>query len=79
MAKITTEQVIDKDIWAGTKESTEQLITLVDKLEAQLKGFAEVSKKALGGTSKSSSFDDLKKQNSEIDKLNKAFKDKLKF
>jgi hypothetical protein len=76
--KIKEEDIVDGDLWAKTKSSTEALIKLVTDLENQLKGFAEVSKKALGGASKTSNFDDLKKSNAEIDKLNKAFKDKLK-
>ena len=76
--KIKESDIVQGDLWEKTKASTEALMKLVTELENQLKGFAEVSQKALGGTSKKTNFENLKKENSEIDKLNKAFKDKLK-
>ncbi len=76
--KIKESDIVEGNIWESTTNNTKALIKLVTELENQLKGFAEVSKKALGGASKASSFEDLKKANAEIDKLNKAFEDRLK-
>ena len=75
--KITPDQVIEKNLWQNTIESTKLLIEVVDKLDVSLKKVATDSKAALKGNS-TQDFAGLKGADEEVKKVNKAFEDKIK-
>ena len=74
--KIKEEDIVEGDIWQGTKKSTTALISLVDNLTKKLSIVAKDTQKSLKSAD-TRDFEGLKKTNAEIDKLNKAFKQKL--
>ena len=75
--KITPDQVIEKNLWQNTIDSTKLLIEVVDKLDVSLKKVATDSKAALKGNS-TQDFAGLKGADEEVKKVNKAFEDKIK-
>jgi len=75
--KITQDQVVEKNLWQNTIDSTKLLIEVVDKLDASLKKVATDSKAALNSNSKQD-FSGLKGADEEVKKVNRAFEDKIK-
>ena len=77
MAKITQEEVVEKDLWKNTIDSTKALITQVGLLETALSKAATIAKEKLG-LADDKDFNSLKKSNEQIDILNKALAAKIK-
>jgi hypothetical protein len=75
--KITQEQVVQTDLWENTIKSTTALLGLIDDLNTQLSKTAKISQDALSNN-KADNFDGLKEANEEVERLNKAYQDKLK-
>jgi hypothetical protein len=75
--KITQDQVVQDNLWQNTIDSTKQLIGLIDTLNKELSETTKITKDALGKTN-ANNFEGLKDANEEVEKLNKAFEDKLK-
>ena len=73
MAKqIKEEDLIDKEIWKNTTESTNALLGLIAKLEEALTNVAKNAKENLG-VSNVKDYENLKKTNEELEKINKAY------
>jgi hypothetical protein len=75
--KITQDQVVQENLWQNTIDSTKLLIEVVDELDKSLKKVAKDSKTALAGNKKND-FDGLKGANEQVNKVNRAFEDKIK-
>ncbi len=74
--KITQKEVVQTDLWQNTIDSTEALIKLVDDLNAALQATAKISLKVVENN-KQTDFTNLKGVSEEVDKINKAFDQKV--
>jgi len=75
--KITQDQVVEKNLWQNTIDSTKALIEVVDLLNKELSQTTKITKEALS-KNKANNFEGLKEANADVEKLNKAFESKLK-
>ena len=75
--KITQDQVVQDNLWQNTIDSTKELISLIDVLNKELANTTKITKEALS-KNKADNFEGLKDANEDVEKLNKAFEDKLK-
>jgi hypothetical protein len=75
--KIEEQDIVKGDIWQSTKTSTQALISLVDELNSELAKTTKIAQEALKNNN-ANDFKGLKDANEDVEKLNKAFEDKLK-
>lgn len=78
MAKqIKQKDIIVDDVWGKAIKSTEELLNVVNRLDEQLIKLGKDAKKSLNFV-ESAEFDEIKKLNAEVEKVNKAFESKIK-